>query len=215
MDQASETAGPLGFLGPQLARLKADGLYMDWPTLDAPQAPRTVLDGHPVINMAANNYLGLANHPAVKEAAAAALETFGAGVASARNACGNLPLHDELEARLAAFKGTERVLVTQTGYVANAGIWPALLGEEDAFVSDALNHASIIDSARMSRARIHVYRHGDAEDAAAKLTEATNSGARRIALATDGIFSMDGDIAPLPALVEAAEPGRRGGQGRT
>lgn len=196
---------PLGFLTDSLAKLEADGLVMDWPTLEAPQEPRTVLDGRPVINMAANNYLGLANHPAVKEEAAAALQRFGAGVASARNACGNLALHDELEARLAAFKGVEAVLVTQTGYVANVGVFPALLGDEDAIVSDALNHASLIDSARMSRAKVHVYAHGDVRDAAAKLKDAQAAGARRIALVTDGIFSMDGDIAPLPGLVDAAE----------
>jgi len=196
---------PLGYLSERLAKLEADGLVMDWPTLEAPQAPRTVLDGRPVINMAANNYLGLANHPAVVEAAAAALARYGAGVASARNACGNLPLHDELEARLAAFKGVEAVLVTQTGYVANVGVFPALLGEEDAIVSDALNHASLIDSARMSRAQVHVYAHGDVTDAKARLAEAKASGARRIALVTDGIFSMDGDVAPLPGLVDAAE----------
>jgi glycine C-acetyltransferase len=196
---------PLDFLTENLAKLEADGLVMDWPTLEAPQEPRTVLDGRPVINMAANNYLGLANHPAVKLAAANALDRYGAGVASARNACGNLPLHDELEARLAAFKGVEAVLVTQTGYVANVGVFPALLGEEDAIVSDALNHASLIDSARMSRAKVHVYAHGDVADAAAKLKDAKASGARRIALVTDGIFSMDGDIAPLPGLIEAAE----------
>jgi glycine C-acetyltransferase len=196
---------PLDFLTENLAKLEADGLVMDWPTLEAPQEPRTVLSGRPVINMAANNYLGLANHPAVKEAAAAALERFGAGVASARNACGNLPLHDELEARLTAFKGVEAVLVTQTGYVANLGVFPALLGEEDAIVSDALNHASLIDSARMSRAKVHVYAHGDVADAQAKLKDARASGARRIALVTDGIFSMDGDIAPLPGLINAAE----------
>jgi len=196
---------PLDFLTGQLAQLEADGLLMEWPTLDAPQAPRTVLDGRSVINMAANNYLGLANHPAVKEAAAAALDRYGAGVASARNACGNLALHDELEARLAAFKGVEAVLVTQTGYVANVGIFPALLGEEDAIVSDALNHASLIDSARMSRARILVYGHGDVADAEAKLAQARDEGARHIALVTDGIFSMDGDVAPLTGLVAAAE----------
>jgi len=202
---ASTTHNPLEFLASDLAKLEADGLVMEWPTLEAPQEPRTVLDGRPVINMAANNYLGLANHPAVKGAAAAALERYGAGVASARNACGNLPLHGELEARLAAFKGVEAVLVTQTGYVANLGIFPALLGEEDAIVSDAFNHASLIDSARMSRARVHVYAHGDVGDAAVRLREARDAGARRIALVTDGIFSMDGDIAPLPGLVMAAE----------
>jgi len=199
------TSGPLDFLTDNLAKLEADGLVMDWPTLEAPQEPRTVLDGRPVINMAANNYLGLANHPAVKLAAAAALDRYGAGVASARNACGNLPLHDELEARLAAYKGVEAVLVTQTGYVANVGVFPALLGEQDAVVSDALNHASLIDSARMSRANVHVYAHGDVSDAEAKLKDAKASGARRIALVTDGIFSMDGDIAPLPGLINAAE----------
>ena len=199
------TPGPLDFLTDNLSKLEADGLVMDWPTLEAPQEPRTVLDGRPVINMAANNYLGLANHPAVKLAAANALDRYGAGVASARNACGNLPLHDELEARLAAYKGVEAVLVTQTGYVANVGVFPALLNEEDAIVSDALNHASLIDSARMSRAKVHVYAHGDVRDAELKLNEAKASGARHIALVTDGIFSMDGDIAPLPGLVEAAE----------
>ncbi len=194
----------MDFLTPALARLKADGVYMRWPTLEAAQAARTVLDGRPVINLAANNYLGLANHQDVRAAAMQAIERYGAGVASARNACGNLPLHDELERRLAAFKGSAAALLTQTGYAANLGALQALFDENDAIVSDALNHASIVDGARLSRARVLVYRHGDANDAEAKMAEARKAGARRLLVVSDGLFSMDGDIAPLPALLEAA-----------
>jgi glycine C-acetyltransferase len=194
----------MDFLTPALARLEADGLIMQWPTLEAAQGPRTVLGGRPVINLAANNYLGLANHKDVRAAAMDAIERFGAGVASARNACGNLPLHDELERRLAAFKGCQRALLTQSGYVANLGTLQALFDEQDAIVSDALNHASIVDGARLSRARVLVYRHGDAADAEAKMGQARRDGARRLVVVTDGLFSMDGDIAPLPALCEAA-----------
>ena len=201
---ASDTDGPMDFLTPALARLKEDGFYMSWPTLEAPQGARTILDGRPVINLAANNYLGLANHKDVRAAASSAIERYGAGVASARNACGNLPLHDELESRLAAFKGTEAALVTQTGYAANLGTLHALFGEEDAIVSDALNHASIVDGARLSRARVLVYRHGDASDAEAKMAQARKDGARRVVVVTDGLFSMDGDLAPLPELCVAA-----------
>lgn len=198
------TDRPMDFLTPALARLKSDDTYMRWPTLEAPQAARTVLDGRKVINLAANNYLGLANHKDVRAAAIEAIGRYGAGVASARNACGNLPLHDELEKRLAAFKGCEAALITQSGYAANLGTLQALFDEKDAIVSDALNHASIVDGARLSRARVLVYRHGDAADADAKMAQARQDGARRIVVVTDGLFSMDGDIAPLPALCEAA-----------
>ena len=201
---ANRTDGPMDFLTPALARLKADGFTMQWPTLEAAQGPRTILGGRPVINLAANNYLGLANHKDVREAAIKAIERYGAGVASARNACGNLPLHDELERRLAAFKGCEAALITQSGYAANLGTLQALFDEKDAIVSDALNHASIVDGARLSRARVLVYRHGDAADAEARMAQARKDGAQRLVVVTDGLFSMDGDIAPLPALSEAA-----------
>ncbi|MHA1537169.1 MAG: aminotransferase class I/II-fold pyridoxal phosphate-dependent enzyme [Alphaproteobacteria bacterium] len=201
---SDDAGGALDFLTPALAELEAEGLVMRWPTLEAPQGPRTVLNGRKVMNLAANNDLGLANDGRVNEAAAEAIARYGAGVASARNACGNLPLHDELERRLAGFKGTQKALITQTGYAANLGTLQALMGKQDAIVSDALNHASIVDGARLSGARILVYRHGDAADAEAKLAQARSAGARRLLLVTDGIFSMDGDIAPLPALCEAA-----------
>lgn len=175
-----------------------------WPRLlESPQDPIARYDGREVINLCSNNYLGLATHPALKAAALEAVATYGVGSGAVRTIAGNMAIHQELEAELAAFKQTEAVLLYQSGFTANAGTVAALLGKEDVVVSDELNHASIIDGGRLSGAERKIFPHRDVAAARRLLTEA--SGARRVLLITDGVFSMDGDIAPLPDLVEAAE----------
>jgi glycine C-acetyltransferase len=173
--------------------------------LEGAQLPRTTIANREVINLASNNYLGLAAHPRLKRAAIEAVERYGVGVAAGRIICGNLPIHEELERRLAEFKGTEAALVVQTGYATNAGLIPSIVGREDGVVSDALNHASIIDGCRMSRANVRVYEHADPDAAERQLRAVREEGARRVLLVTDGVFSMDGDIAPLRELVEKAK----------
>jgi glycine C-acetyltransferase len=155
-----------------------------------------------VLNLCANNYLGLANHPRLREAAHAAIERFGVGPAAVRSIAGSLSLHQELEQRLAAFKGVEATLTLQSGFNANLAVIPALVQEDDAIFSDALNHASIIDGCRLSRAQVIRYRHCDPDDLAAAL--ARTGGVRRRLVITDGVFSMDGEMAPLPQIVEVA-----------
>ncbi|MGZ4214217.1 MAG: glycine C-acetyltransferase, partial [Actinomycetota bacterium] len=172
-------------------------------TLEREQNARTRFDGKDVVNLASNNYLGLAAHPRLKEAAAKAAMEFGAGSGAVRTIAGTMTLHKTLEERFAAFKDAESAILFQSGFTANAGCVAAILGPEDVIVSDQLNHASIIDGARLSRATIKVFPHKDTEAAATLLDEA--SGARRRLLITDGVFSMDGDIAPLPDLVKVAE----------
>lgn len=198
-------SSPLSFLKAELQQLKDQGLYMPMRLLEGVQIPRTVIDGKEVINLASNNYLGLATHPKLKKAAIDAVEKYGAGVAAARIICGNMLIHEELDRRVAKFKGTEAALVFQTGYATNAGIIPSIIGNEDSIISDELNHASIIDGCRMSRAKIRAYKHADPEAAESQLEAAREDGARRILLVTDSVFSMDGDIAPLPGLVERAK----------
>jgi len=196
---------PLKFLEGEIESLKEQGLYFSLHSLDGNQVPRTIVDGRPVINIASNNYLGLATHPKLKQLAINAIQELGVGVAAARIICGNMPIHATLEKKIAEFKGTEASLVFQTGYVTNAGVIPSILTSEDAVVSDELNHASIIDGARMSRANIKVYKHCDPDSAEQQLKQAREEGVKNILLVTDSIFSMDGDIAPLPGLVAAAK----------
>lgn len=160
-------------------------------------------DGREVINLCSNNYLGLATHPALKAAALEAVAAYGVGSGAVRTIAGNMALHEQLEAELAVFKHTEAVLLYQSGFAANAGTVAALLGREDVVVSDELNHASIIDGCRLSGAEKRIFPHKDV--AAARALLAAARGARRVLLITDGVFSMDGDIAPLPDLVAAAE----------
>jgi 8-amino-7-oxononanoate synthase len=162
-----------------------------------------LLDGHSVLLLCSNNYLGLAEHPALTQAAAAAMERYGFGSGASRLVSGNSPLHEALEAGIAAFKGSEAAMVFNSGYAANTGVIPALAGEGDALFSDELNHASIIDGCRLSRATTHVYRHRDS-DHLETLLRANESSSRKL-IVTDGVFSMDGDIAPLPDLVLLAE----------
>lgn len=193
------------FLREEQDQLKSQGLFMPIHTLEGSQEPRTIINGKEVINIASNNYLGLANHPKLKKAAIQAIEKYGVGAGAARIICGNMPLHEELDRKIAEFKKTEAAITFQTGYVTNDGIIPSILGKDDAIISDELNHASIIDGSRMSGAKIKVYEHGNPDAAEDCLRQARDEGARRILLVTDSIFSMDGDIPPLPELVERAK----------
>ena len=195
--------GSLDYLKDQLAELEAGGLAIHPRVLEAEQRARTRFDGRDVINLASNNYLGLAAHPRLKEAASRAAAELGAGSGAVRTIAGTMSLHHELERRFAEFKGAEAALMFQSGFVSNSGTVAAVLTREDVIVSDDLNHASIIDGARLSRAEIKVFPHKDAE-AAGRLLEETAREGRRQLLITDGVFSMDGDIAPLPDLVEVA-----------
>ena len=196
--------GALDELEGKLAELEEQGLLLHPRTLEGPTGARARFDGRDVINLASNNYLGLANHPRVNEAAAKAALELGAGSGAVRTIAGSMSMHLELEQRFAAFKHAEAALMFQSGFTANAGTVAAILGKEDVIVSDQLNHASIIDGARLSRAEIKVFPHKDAEAAGALLAETARPGRRQL-LITDGVFSMDGDIAPLPDLVEVAE----------
>jgi glycine C-acetyltransferase len=194
---------PLAYLKGELAALEEQGLRQHPRVLESEQRARTRFDGRDVVNLASNNYLGLAAHPRLKEAASRAAAELGAGSGAVRTIAGTMSMHLELERRFAEFKGAERALMFQAGFTANSGTVAAILTKEDVIVSDELNHASIIDGARLSRAQIRVYPHKDVEAAAALLAESTD--AKRKLLITDGVFSMDGDIAPLPGLVEVAE----------
>jgi glycine C-acetyltransferase len=185
---------------------------LDWKlrVLDGPSSPWCIVDGKKVLMLCSNNYLGLSNHPKLKEAAVQAVETHGAGSGSVRPIAGNMDLHMELEERLAKFKGAEASLVYQTGFAANAGLIPQLAGKGDIIISDELNHGSIIDGVRLSHAERGVYKHGDPEDLARVLSETEKASPpfRRILVITDGVFSMDGDIAPLDKVAAlAAEHG--------
>jgi glycine C-acetyltransferase len=194
----------LGFLKTELAVLDEQGLRNHPRVLSGEQRARTVFDGRAVINLASNNYLGLAAHPRLKEAASRAALEFGAGSGAVRTIAGTMSLHEELEQRFATFKHAPAALMFQSGFVSNAGTVAAILTKEDVIVSDQLNHASIIDGARLSRAEIKVFPHKDVATADSLVGEATTAG-KRVLLITDGVFSMDGDIAPLPGLVEVAE----------
>jgi glycine C-acetyltransferase len=196
--------GALDYLKEELAKLDARGLLLHTRTLEGPTGARARFDGREVINLASNNYLGLANHPRMNGAAARAATELGAGSGAVRTIAGTMTMHRELERRFAAFKHAEDALMFQSGFTANAGTVAAILDKQDVIVSDRLNHASIIDGARLSRAEIKVFEHKDTEHAD-RLLQETKAPDRRQLLITDGVFSMDGDIAPLPALVEVAE----------
>ena len=184
-----------------LAGLERAGLRRKLRTIEGPQGPRVTLDGAEVLLLCSNNYLGLADHPRVRRAAADAAERYGAGAGASRLISGDMELHRRLESSLAAFKGTESALLFGSGYLANIGIVSALAGEGGIVFSDELNHASIIDGCRLARAETFVYRHRDLEHLAWGLEQA---GGRPATIVTDGVFSMDGDVAPLPALAELA-----------
>jgi glycine C-acetyltransferase len=195
---------PLSYLSDQLNDLKQRGTYFKLRVLDDEQAPVCRFDGKKVINLASNNYLGLTTHPKLREAALEATRKFGVGSGAVRTIAGTMKIHVELEEKIARFKNVEACVVFQSGFTANAGTVSALLGKEDWIVSDELNHASIIDGARLSRAKIKVFRHKDMTHAEELLNEIKNEQGKKL-LITDGVFSMDGDIGPLPALCELAE----------
>ena len=194
---------PLAYLSLELDSLKAQGLYRHLRVLEDEQRARTTVDGRSTINLSSNNYLGLTTHPRLRARALEAVERFGVGTGSVRTIAGTMAMHLELEARLAEFKQTEAVVVFQSGFAANAGTVSAVLGKEDVIISDALNHASIIDGCRLSRAAIKVFPHKDI-DAARDILRDLMPGQRKL-LITDGVFSMDGDLGPLPDLCALAE----------
>lgn len=194
---------PLTYLTAELDTLKQQGLYRQLRVLDGPQKATATFDHRQVVNLSSNNYLGLTTHPRLRERALDATRALGVGAGSVRTIAGTMAIHVELEQRLAAFKKTEAVVVFQSGFAANAGAVAAILTKDDAVVSDELNHASIVDGCRLSRATIHVFPHRDV-DAARKVLAALPAGQRKL-LITDGVFSMDGDLGALPALCTLAE----------
>lgn len=196
-------ADPLGFLEDEVRALKDQGLYFRVRVLESEQGPVATIDGKQVVNLASNNYLGLTTHPRLRRAAIEATERYGVGSGAVRTIIGTMAIHEELEARLAEFKGTEACIVFQSGFTANTGVIPAIMGEGDVIISDAMNHASIIDGCRLTRAARVVYAHKDMAELRQRLEE--SRGSRRVMVITDGVFSMDGDIAPLPEIVELAE----------
>lgn len=194
------------FLADQLQELRDQGLYNTIRTIESAMDGRIIVDGKPVINFCANNYLGLANHPRLVKAAKDAIDQYGIGPGAVRSLAGTMSLHVELEKRLAAFKGVEAVITLQSGFAANLATIPALVGKGDAIFSDRLNHASIIDGCRLSGAKIIAYAHNDPADLRKMIEEAKTSGEyKRYLIISDGVFSMDGDIAPLPDLYEIAQ----------
>ncbi len=191
------------FIERQLEDIRSRNLYRQLKVVDGEQDATVCLNGREVLNLSSNNYLGLANHPALKEAAREALDRYGCGSGASRLISGNMTAHEELEQRIARFKGTEAALVFNSGYQANVGIIATLVEKDDVVLSDQLNHASIIDGCRLSRAAVSVYRHCDMDHLASLLEEAPAT-ARKL-IATESIFSMDGDIAPLGEIVALAE----------
>jgi glycine C-acetyltransferase len=195
---------PLSYLSDQINQLKEKGTHFKLRVLEDEQEPVCTFDGRKVINLASNNYLGLTTHPKLREAALAATRKYGVGSGAVRTIAGTMRIHMELEEKIARFKNVEACVVFQSGFTANAGTVSAILGKEDFIISDELNHASIIDGARLSRAKILVFRHKDAAHAEEQLASVKDQPGHKL-LITDGVFSMDGDIGPLPALCEAAE----------
>ena len=193
---------PIGFLGKEYQELVDKALDWRLKQLQGASEPVTKVDGRDVVVLCANNYLGLATHPKLKQAAYEAIEKYGVGSGAVRAISGNMDVHVELEERLAKFKGAEASLTYPTGFMANSGLIPQLVGKEDLIISDELNHGSIIDGVRLSRAERTVYRHNDMENLAEKLEEAEKKDYRRILVITDGVFSMDGDIAPLDQVAK-------------
>ncbi len=208
----TERPDPLAFLADELADLRARHLYRPLRVMSSAQGPIASVDEHRVISLSSNDYLGLTHHPRLRQAALRAVERYGAGSGAVRTIAGTMSLHQELEAELARFKGVEATLTFQSGFAANTGVLAAVTGELDLIVSDALNHASIIDGMRLSKAPRKIYPHADVAALREILAEAEERGRpdsgepyRLILVVTDGVFSMDGDIAPLPGIVEAAE----------
>jgi glycine C-acetyltransferase len=203
---SARSRNPLRFLDAEIEELKAKGLYRRLRVVESEQKSRCIIDGREVITLSSNNYLGLNTHPKLRQAALDAVERFGAGSGAVRTIAGTMSLHEELEARLAAFKRTEAVLTFQSGFTANTGVIPILAPEGAVIVSDALNHASIIDGIRLTKADRRIFPHADVDALRSALRELRATDASRtILVITDGVFSMDGDIARLPDIVEAAE----------
>ncbi|MBI4320172.1 MAG: 8-amino-7-oxononanoate synthase [Chloroflexi bacterium] len=187
----------------ELIRLKDEGLYRVCRLIEGEQLPRVKIDGRPTIMLSSNNYLGLATHPRLKEAAKEAIDRYGCGAGASRLIAGTMELHQQLEERIARFKGTEAALVFNSGYTANLGLIATLAGEGDTVFSDELNHASIVDGCRLSKAEVRVYPHKDISALKSVLSHSTGGGRRLIA--TDSVFSMDGDVAPLAEIVSLAK----------
>ncbi len=201
---SSATRPQLAHLTEVMNDLKTRGTYFKLRVLDDEQAPVCHYDGREVINLASNNYLGLCNHPKLREAALAATVKYGVGSGAVRTIAGTMRIHMELEEKIAAFKGVEACVVFQSGFAANAGTVSSILGKEDFILSDELNHASIIDGARLSRAKIKVFRHKDVGHAEELLKELADEPGRKLVI-TDGVFSMDGDIGPVGELSDLCE----------
>src|ERR1700726_661078 len=203
MTTATRT-NPLSSLTGQLDELKAKGTHFKLRVLEDEQAPVCTFDGKKVINLASNNYLGLTTHPKLREAALEATRKYGVGSGAVRTIAGTMKIHMQLEEKIARFKNVEACVVFQSGFAANAGTVSAVLGKDDFIISDQLNHASIIDGARLSRAKILVFEHKDIRQAEERLASIKDQPGKKL-LITDGVFSMDGDIGPLPALCDLAE----------
>jgi glycine C-acetyltransferase len=202
---------PLAFIDDEVAALRERHLYRPLRVMSSAQGPIVSVDGLRLISLSSNDYLGLTHHPRLREAALAAVREFGVGSGAVRTIAGTMAMHEALESELAAFKGTPAVLTFQSGFTANTGVIPTITGETDLIVSDALNHASIIDGMRLSKAPREVYPHRDTAALREILRKAREAGRpgggeyRLVLVVTDGVFSMDGDIAPLPEVVAAAE----------
>ena len=208
----TDMTDPLAFLDDELAELRAAHLYRPLRVMSSAQGPIVSVDHRRLISLSSNDYLGLTHHPRIREAAVEAVREYGVGSGAVRTIAGTMSMHEDLEAELAAFKGTPAVLTFQSGFTANTGVIPVVTGEADLIVSDSLNHASIIDGMRLSKAPRRIYPHADVDALDDILREARTTGRpdgagpyRLILVVTDGVFSMDGDIAPLPGIVEAAE----------
>lgn len=194
----------LSFLKEKIQELKDQGVYRKLPILETPSEPEVVLNGRKVINLSSNNYLGFANHPRLKKASIAAIEKYGAGAGAVRTIIGNMKIHEELEEILRTFKREEAAFIYQSGFNCNAGTIQAVTEAGDIIISDELNHASIIDGSRLSKAARGIYKHSDMDSLEAILKESRDK-YRNILIITDGVFSMDGDIAKLPEIVQLAE----------
>lgn len=194
----------LDFLSKQVQDLKDQGVYRKIPVLESANDAEVVIDGKSVINLCSNNYLGFATHPRLKKAAIEAIEKYGVGAGAVKTIAGNLDLHEQLEAELAKFKKEEAVMLFQSGFNCNAGVIQAITQAGDLIISDELNHASIIDGVRLSRADKAVFKHSDMQDLERILLEKRNQ-YKQVLIITDGVFSMDGDLAELPEIVELAE----------
>src|SRR5690348_12769896 len=202
--QTPTRTNPLSYLTEQLNDLKTRGTHFQLRVLDDEQAPVCTFDSKKVINLASNNYLGLCTHPKLREAALEATRRYGVGSGAVRTIAGTMKIHMELEEKIARFKNVEACVVFQSGFAAYAGTVSAILGKGDFIISDELNHASIIDGARLSRATIKVFRHKDLAHAEELLKEVAGEPGHKLVI-TDGVFSMDGDIGPLPGLCDLAE----------